>query len=72
MVSINFSTDETFICLNTQLYAINMCLSFNYGPIVDMNSRDIHIFCKQPHFPVKPRVAIEIPKIRLKVAMKYF
>ena len=31
----------------------------------------LHIFFnKQPHFRVKPRVAIKIPKMRLKVAMK--
>ena len=27
-------------------------------------------FYKQPHFRVEPRVAIKIPKMRLKVAMK--
>ena len=30
---------------------------------------DTHFF-KQPHFQIKPRVAIKIPKMRLKVAMK--
>ena len=29
-----------------------------------------HFFYKQPHFRVEPRVAINIPKMRLKVAMK--
>ena len=31
-----------------------------------------HFFYKQPHFRVEPRVAMKIPKMRLKVAMKYF
>ena len=30
----------------------------------------IHIFYKQPHFRVEPRIAIKIPKMRLEVAMK--
>ena len=30
----------------------------------------IHFFYKQRHFRVEPRVAIKIPKMRLKVAMK--
>ena len=29
-----------------------------------------HFFYKQSHFRVEPRVAIKIPKMRLKVAMK--
>ena len=29
-----------------------------------------HFFYKQPHFRVEPRVAIKIPKMKLKVAMK--
>ena len=29
-----------------------------------------HFSYKQPHFRVEPRVAIKIPKMRLKVAMK--
>ena len=31
---------------------------------------DTHFFYQQPHFRVEPRVAIKIPKMRLKVAMK--
>ena len=34
------------------------------------SSKGYTLFYKQPHFRVKPRVAIKIPKMRLKVAMK--
>ena len=36
----------------------------------EKNIIGIHIFYKQPHFRFEPRVAIKIPKMRLKVAMK--
>ena len=38
--------------------------------ILTSNKYSYTFFYKQPHFRVEPQVAIKIPKMRLKVAMK--